>query len=129
MASRADFVISTVVLDQETRGMFSKPLFDVMKPSAFVINASRGPVVNERDLIEALQKRKIAGAGLDVFNDEPLDPASPLLTMENVFATPHVGGATRQNVEAVGKIVADNIRRLEQGRPLLYCVNLNDLPR
>jgi len=127
MAAEADFVISTALLNEDTRGLFNREMFEVMKPSAFVINASRGPVVNEDELVDALQKGKVAGAGLDVFTREPLDPASPLLKMENVFATPHVGGVTRQNWDGVGRVVADNITRLKAGRTLVYCVNLEEL--
>jgi len=67
-----------------------------MKTSAFVINVSRGPVVNEADLIVALNNGVIAGAGLDVFTTEPVDPNHPLLRMGNVFATPHIAGVTEQ---------------------------------
>ena len=79
MASQADFVISAALLTDETRGICNKALFQCMKPQACLINVSRGPVVNESDLIEALEQGTIAGAGLDVFTREPLDPSSPLL--------------------------------------------------
>jgi phosphoglycerate dehydrogenase-like enzyme len=123
MAARADFVVSTTVLTDETRGLFNRALFSAMKPSAAVINCSRGPVVDEPDLIEALEKGEIAGAGLDVFCREPLDPSSPLLKMSNVFCTPHVGGVTRQNVEGVGRVMAENIQRVKAGEHPLYWVN------
>ncbi len=123
MASRADFVISTIALTEETRDLFNHDLFQSMKDTAFVINVSRGPVVNEDDLLRALEQGTIAGAGLDVFANEPLDPASPLLSKRNVVATPHVAGATRQNYEGVARIVADNVLRLKKGETPRFCVN------
>jgi phosphoglycerate dehydrogenase-like enzyme len=100
-----------------------------MKPTAFVINVSRGGVVSEKDLLEALKKGEIGGAALDVFEHEPLDPDSPLLKLDNVFATPHVAGVTRQNNEGTGRIVAENIGLIKQGKTPLYCVNLAEVRR
>jgi phosphoglycerate dehydrogenase-like enzyme len=127
MAAEADFVISTAILSEQTRGMFNRELFRAMKPSAIVINASRGPVVDESDLTEALRSGEIRGAGLDVFSREPLDPSNPLLRMDNVFATPHVGGVTRRNFEWTARVVAENIRRFKAGKPLKYCVNESEI--
>lgn len=123
MASRADFVISTITLTEETRGLFSRELFQSMKKTAFVINVSRGPVLNEYDLLQALDERIIAGAGLDVYSHEPLDPSSPLLSRMDVFATPHVAGATRQNYEGIGRILADNLLLFKEGKTPRFCVN------
>ncbi|MEW6529618.1 MAG: 2-hydroxyacid dehydrogenase [Thermodesulfobacteriota bacterium] len=128
-AAEADFVVSTVVLTNETRGLFNRELFECMKPTAFVINASRGPVIDEDALLDALHTGQIAGAGLDVFAQEPLDPNSPLLSMKNVFATPHVAGVTRQNYEATSLIVADNINALREGHIPRFCVNAEELAR
>ena len=127
MASTADLVISTVVLSDQTLGLFNRELFSSMKPTAYVINVSRGPVVNEPDLIEALNTGAIAGAGLDVFCGEPIDSSNPLLSMDNVFATPHVGGVTRQNYEEMGRVIAENIRLFKDGKTPKYCVNLSEL--
>jgi len=123
LASGADFVISTITLTEQTRGLFDKDLFRAMKPSAFVINVSRGPVIVEDDLLEALRSGEITGAGLDVFAREPLDPASALLGLPNVVATPHIGGVTRQNYDEIARIVADNIARVRDGRAPRFCVN------
>lgn len=125
MASRADFVVSTAILTEHTRGLCDKSLFQCMKPDAFLINVSRGPVVNEDDLIEALEQGMIAGAGLDVFVREPLDPSSPLLAMNNVFATPHIGGVTRQTYEGIAQVVLDNVQLVKAGKMPKYCVNAN----
>ncbi len=123
MASSADFVISTISLTEQTRGLFNRDLFRAMKPSAFVINVSRGPVINETDLAKALQGGEIAGAGLDVYEREPLDQGSPLLTLPNVVATPHVAGVTRQNYDGIVRILSDNILRVKDGKLPIYCVN------
>jgi phosphoglycerate dehydrogenase-like enzyme len=124
MASRADFVISTIALTDRTRELFNITLFEAMKPSAFVINVSRGPVVKEPDLIQALKTGKIAGAGLDVFSREPVDAQSPFLSMPNVLATPHIAGVTRQNNEGIGRIVADNVLLFKSGKRPLHCINI-----
>ena len=127
MASQADFVISTVSVNDTTRGIFDQDLFRSMKPSAFFVNVSRGPVVNETDLLEALRTKTIAGAGLDVYCQEPIDPKHPFLSMENVFATPHIAGATRQNYEGISRTLAENILRFKGGEVPLYCVNKEDV--
>ncbi len=124
MAEKADFVISAVTLTEETRNLFDKNLFERMKTSAVVINVSRGPVVNEADLVSALNNGVIAGAGLDVFATEPVDPNHPLLRMRNVFATPHIAGVTEQNYVAVGEQVKENILRFSRGETPKHCVNL-----
>ena len=94
-----------------------------MKPSAFVINVSRGPVIDEADLVEALQTGEIAGAGLDVYEQEPLDPNNPLLILPNVVATPHIAGVTVQNYDEIARIVTGNILRVKCGQVPMYCVN------
>jgi len=123
MVSRADFVIFTITLTEDTRGLFDRKLFQSMKKTAFVVNVSRGPVVNEYDLLQALDERIIAGAGLDVYSREPLDPKSPLLSRDDVIATPHVAGATRQNYEGIARILADNILLFKEGKTPRFCVN------
>jgi D-3-phosphoglycerate dehydrogenase len=85
----ADFVVTIPLLDDGTRHLMSAPQFALMKRSAYFINVSRGPVVDEPALIAALQSGRIAGAALDVFEQEPVDPANPLLAMDNVIVTPH----------------------------------------
>jgi phosphoglycerate dehydrogenase-like enzyme len=85
----SDFVVTIPLLNQETRHLIGAPEFATMKPTAHFINVSRGPVVDEPALIEALHAGRIAGAALDVFEQEPVDPRNPLLTMDNVIVTPH----------------------------------------
>jgi phosphoglycerate dehydrogenase-like enzyme len=127
MAPRADFVVSTVVLTDETRGLFNRALFNAMKPTAFIVNVSRGPVVNEQDLLEALRTGEIAGAGLDVYGQEPLPADHDLLTMCNVVATPHIAGVTRQNYDGMCRVLAENIQMFKAGKLPPTCVNASEL--
>jgi phosphoglycerate dehydrogenase-like enzyme len=85
----SDFIVACPLLNDETRHLIGAPQFALMKPQAFFINVSRGPVVDELALIDALRSRRIAGAALDVFEQEPVDAANPLLAMDNVILTPH----------------------------------------
>lgn len=122
-ARQADFVISTTSLNEQTRGLFNSRLFNSMQESAFVVNVSRGPVVVDRDLVEALNTGKIAGAGLDVFSTEPFHANRQLLDSPKVIASPHIAGVTIQNYVGISSVVADNITRLKESRPLKYCAN------
>jgi phosphogluconate 2-dehydrogenase len=126
-ASHADFVVSAASVYPETRGLFNRDLFAAMKPDAFVVNISRGPVVNERDLVEALREKRIAGAGLDVFETEPPDPDNPLFQFPNVFRTPHVAGATSQNYDGIAQVVVHNLELVRSGKFPLHCVNATQL--
>jgi len=85
----SDFVVTIPLFNDETRHLISTAQFALMKPTAYFINVSRGPVVDEKALIDTLQAGRIAGAALDVFEQEPVDPANPLLAMDNVIVTPH----------------------------------------
>ncbi|MGD9138545.1 MAG: 2-hydroxyacid dehydrogenase [Desulfobacterales bacterium] len=118
MLPEADFVISTVTLTPETRGLFNLTVFERMKTTAFVVNLSRGPIVNEEDLLAALDDGLIAGAGLDVLNQEPPAADHPLVNHAKVVVTPHTAGITRQSFDALGRAVAENIDRLKKGLPL-----------
>ncbi len=123
MLVEADFVVSTVTANPTTIGMFDRDLFSRMKPGAVFVNVSRGGVVDEAALIEAIQSGRLAGAGLDVFRQEPPPADHPLFSLETVVATPHVAGVTEQSHEAIGRVVADNISRLRGRRPLQYQAN------
>lgn len=89
LLAQSDFVVTTVLLNDQTRHLMNADRFASMKPSAYFINLSRGPIADEQALIEALRKGVIAGAGIDVFEQEPVDPDNPLLAMDNVIVTPH----------------------------------------
>lgn len=94
LLQESDFVVLMTPLSMETEGFFRKEHFDAMKPSAFFINASRGQTVKEEDLVAALREGRIRGAGLDVYEQEPIAPDHPLLSMPNVVTLPHLGSAT-----------------------------------
>jgi phosphoglycerate dehydrogenase-like enzyme len=89
LLSQSDFVVVCSLLNAETRHLIGASQFAQMKPTAYFINVARGPIVDEPALIEALRAKRIAGAAVDVFETEPVDPANPLLTMDNVIVTPH----------------------------------------
>ncbi len=89
LLEEADFIVVAALLNEETRKLIGAPQFARMKPGVFFINVARGPIVDEAALIAALRSGHIAGAGIDVFEQEPVDPANPLLTMDNVIVTPH----------------------------------------
>lgn len=116
MAALADFVITTAVLVEETEGMIGAEVLDRMKPTAFLINPSRGGLIDETALIEALREERIGGAALDTFEHEPLDADSPLWDMEQVIITPHVsGGRPDYNTAVMDRLLA-NLPLFEQGR-------------
>ncbi|MFI5341397.1 MAG: 2-hydroxyacid dehydrogenase [Candidatus Methylomirabilales bacterium] len=126
---QVDFVTLHVPLVPETKGMMGAAQLALMKPTAFLINSSRGPVVNERALITALQEGRIAGVGLDVFEKEPVDLANPLLKMENVVILPHVGSATEVTRRAMLDLAINNVLTVLQGKPPLTPVNPEVLSR
>lgn len=98
LARQADFLLLHVPMTPDTRHMVGDKLLSVMKPTAFVINCARGPVVDEAALFAALQSRRIAGAALNIFEKEPIRSDHPLFALPNVILTPHIAGVTRQTV-------------------------------
>lgn len=94
LMSQSDFVVVQVPLDDRTRGLISERLLRAMKPTAILVNTSRGAVIDQDALIDALASSRIAGAALDVFVDEPLRAGHPLVHLDNVVLTPHLGGST-----------------------------------
>jgi phosphoglycerate dehydrogenase-like enzyme len=117
---QADVVFLCLPLTSANMGMINRERLACMKPDAYLVNLSRGGLV-ERDALEwALSRGVIAGAGLDVFWEEPPDPDDPLFNL-NVLATPHIGGSTDRSMQGIVAGVVDNIRRLEADHPLLNC--------
>jgi glyoxylate reductase len=96
--------------------------FALMKPTAFVINTARGPVIDEAALVRALKDERIAGAGLDVYEHEP-QVSAELLAMPNVVLTPHLGSAVLSLREGMANVVVDNTIALIEGRPPVSCFN------
>ena len=118
----ADFVSVHVQLTPETRHLIGAVQLALMKPTAYLINTARGPIVDELALVQALKEKRIAGAGLDVYENEPR-PHPELLKMNNVVCTPHMGSATRELREAMANVVVDNILALLEGRQPPNCWN------
>ena len=116
---QADYVVLTCPLVPETRGLIDARALGLLRRSAFLVNAARGPCVVESALIEALQAGRIAGAALDVTDPEPPDETSPLWAMPNVFITPHTGGETRQYEANVIEILVENLERMWRGETVL----------
>jgi phosphoglycerate dehydrogenase-like enzyme len=123
LVPQADFVISCVTLTPETRGSLNRSVFERMRPNAYLINISRGPIVDEDDLLAAVDEGLIAGAGLDVLNSEPPSASHPLLNHARIIITPHTAGVTEQSFQALARGVADNITRLKERRSLRNTVN------
>jgi len=116
LAPKLDMLVIATPLRSDTRGMFDARIFRAMKTSAFVINVGRGAVVNEADLIAALQEKRIAGAAIDAFSQEPLPPTSPFWSLENVIVTPHVGGVHDQYTARAVDLIQTNLEAFLAGR-------------
>jgi D-3-phosphoglycerate dehydrogenase len=119
----SDFVVVACLLNEETRHLIGAPQFALMKPEAYFINVARGPIVDEPALIEALRSGRIAGAGLDVFEQEPVDPANPLLGMDNVIVTPHALCWTDECFHAIAAAGLQSVVDLSLGRRPAHIVN------
>lgn len=122
LLAQSDFVTLHQPLNAETRHMIGDKEFAKMKPTAFIINTARGAVIDEAAMVRALKAKKIAGAGLDVFENEPKVPAA-LLKMKNVVLTPHLGSAVMDIRDQMANIVVDNLEALLAGRMPPNCVN------
>jgi phosphoglycerate dehydrogenase-like enzyme len=115
---RADFITIHLVLSARTRGLVGASEFALMKPTAYIINTSRGPIIDEAALLTVLREKRIAGAGLDVFDVEPLPIDHPLRKMDNVVLTPHLGYVALQNYRAYFAGVVEDIRAFLDGKPI-----------
>jgi D-3-phosphoglycerate dehydrogenase len=119
VAARSDYVSVHTLLNEETRHLIGEDFLRRMKPTACLINTSRGPVVDEQALIRALRDKRLAGASLDVWEDEPLPPDSPLLGMDNVIATPHAAYFSSPAVAQIPRRCGEEVARvLTKERPL-----------
>jgi phosphoglycerate dehydrogenase-like enzyme len=115
---QADFITIHVVLSARSRGLVGAHEIGLMKPTAYLINTSRGPIIDEAAMLAALRDKKIAGAGLDVFDVEPLPKDHPLRKMDNAVITPHLGYVSAQNYRAYFAGVVDDIRGFLDGKPV-----------
>lgn len=126
---RSDYVSVHCLLNDATRGLIGRELFARMKPTAYFFNAARGPIVRERDLIDALQAGRLAGAGLDVFEQEPPAPDNPLLTMDNVVLAPHSICWTDECFAAMGASAAGSLLAVLRGETPFGLLNPEVLER
>jgi len=127
LLKESDFITLHVALTEETRGMISTRELSLMKPTAYLINASRGLVIDEESLIRALREKKIAGAGLDVFTKEPIDLENPLLKFDNVVITPHCAGNSEEALRATSLLVSEEVVRILRDQVPKNLVNRSQL--
>jgi phosphoglycerate dehydrogenase-like enzyme len=114
----ADIVTIHVVLSDRSRGLVGATEFALMKPTAYIVNTSRGPIIEEKALIAALTERRIAGAGLDVFDTEPLPLDHPFRHLDNVVITPHLGYVSEQNYRQYFPDIVEDVRAFIAGQPV-----------
>jgi phosphoglycerate dehydrogenase-like enzyme len=119
LLGRSDYVVLCLPLTLENKHMIGGHAFKKMKPGSFIINLSRGGLIDRNALEVALKEEKIGGAGLDVFWEEPPDPDDPIFK-HNVLATPHIAGTTDVSIQGIVSVLIDNINRLEKGLKPLY---------
>ena len=129
LLKNSDYVSMHCPLTESTKHMINKETLSLMKPSAFIINTSRGALIDEAALIEALKNGTIAGAGLDVQEMEPPEENSPLYTMDNVLLTPHMGWKGLETRQRLVSILADNIKKFTEGNPINVVSGLSYLAK
>lgn len=120
---RANILSVHVPLNDETRGMIDQSVFSQMNPGSYFLNVSRGPIVVQDDLVDALQSGHLAGAALDVLESEPPDFSSPLFTMDNVIITPHMAGSSHESLATIARRASQDILRVLNAEAPLYAVN------
>jgi phosphoglycerate dehydrogenase-like enzyme len=123
LLTQSDVVMITAPRTPETIGMIGREQLARMKPTAYLINVSRGGIIDEAALAEALNEGRLAGAGLDVCDVEPLTPESPLWDCENLILTPHAAGGSQHRPRRTVELFAENLRRYVAGEPLLNVVD------
>ena len=123
LMSRSDFISVHVPLNSRTEGLLDARLLSLMKPTSYLVNVSEPSVVDQRALVDALKNGRIAGAAFDVFETHPVSPQSPLLALDNVVLTPHLGGATEETIERHSRMIADDVLRFLDGRRPKHLVN------
>lgn len=117
LLAESDFISINCPLTEDNKGFFNKSVLERMKPSAFLVNTGRGPLINENDVAEALNSGRIAGAGLDVLSTEPPQPGNPLLKAKNCSITPHIAWATFEARSRLMKIATENLSAFLKGKP------------
>ncbi|MCH8207091.1 MAG: 3-phosphoglycerate dehydrogenase [Chloroflexi bacterium] len=123
LMAESDFISLHAPLTAETEGLLDTRALSMLKPTAFVVNTSDAALIDQRALVSALTEKRIAGAALDVFETHPIAPDNPLLSLDNVVLTPHLGGATEETVERHSSMMTDDILRFLDGQRPEHLVN------
>lgn len=118
LLAEADYIVVACPLSEQTRGMLDAAAFASMRPNAYIVNVARGPIIAESAMLDALRENRIAGAALDVFDEEPLPADSPLWTMPNVIISPHASSISPRTLDRGARMFIDNLRRYAAGEPL-----------
>ena len=126
IAARAGVLAVTLPGTEQTRGLVDRATIAALRPDAIVVNVGRGAVIDQAALVEALERKAIAGAVLDVFDPEPLPPDNPLWTLENVVFSPHTAALSVRENERIVALFIDNLRRFRNGEPLRNAVNVRE---
>jgi phosphoglycerate dehydrogenase-like enzyme len=126
---RSDYLFLCIPLNDETRGIINEAALAQMPPGACLVNAARGGLIEHQALLRALAEGRLMGAGLDVFEHEPLPTSSPILAHKDVLATPHIAGVTDMSYRSIADALGENIRRLQTDEPLKHCVNWDEVAR
>jgi D-3-phosphoglycerate dehydrogenase len=121
--TRSDYIVICCLLTDETRGLINDKAIAKMKPTSYLVNVARGPIVNEKSLIQALQEKRIAGAGLDVFEKEPPEPNNALLKLDNIVTSSHMAGLSVESTERIQLVVAEEAARMLKGEEPKFLVN------
>jgi phosphoglycerate dehydrogenase-like enzyme len=122
LLASSDYVSLHVPLTDDTRHLIDERRLRLLKPTAALVNVARGRIVDEDALADALRERRIRGAGIDVFGQEPLEPDNPLLQLDNVVATPHTAGVTRGTSRRRSAVCVENAQRVLRGEEPLYMI-------
>ncbi|MCH7996786.1 MAG: lactate dehydrogenase, partial [Chloroflexi bacterium] len=123
---QSEFLVLALPVTEKTRGIIGERELAQLKEGGFIINVGRGPLIDQDALVRALASGRLAGAGLDVFREEPVDPRDSLFDY-NVIATPHIGGVTDTSYDEIARALAANVDRLRAGLPPENCVNLKEI--
>jgi len=124
LAREADFIVNCAPLTAQTTGIFNREFFETLKPGTYFISVGRGKSTVTADLIAALSSGRLAGAGLDVVDPEPLPADSPLWHLPNVIITPHVSADTQVSAEQRNFVLVENLRRYNAGEPMISVVDI-----
>jgi phosphoglycerate dehydrogenase-like enzyme len=127
LMTQSDFVVVTCLLNEETRKLIGEPQLALMKPTSYLVNVARGPIVDERALYETLSARRIAGAALDVFEEEPTPASNPILKLDNVIVSPHALAWTDELFSNIARTAIGALLSVASGRRPDFLVNSDAL--